>query len=182
MVGRLHFVSVHLQQHAVSENVTFIPGLICVCCAMSVFFFPLPHPPSGPRPVPSSLCNRKWTPSHHRIRKHLALHDNTGVSEEHGPGWWTSISTFHTLRHNMSAWIYLGCFSHCFNFLCQNTANERFDRFRRHCYSLECQEKSTWHSGVTKGQRLWRKSVGFAMFCFFQCSCFIFVHLVKTSV
>lgn len=38
MVGGLPFVCVHLQQHAVSGNVTFIPGLVCVCRVTSVFF------------------------------------------------------------------------------------------------------------------------------------------------
>lgn len=38
MVGGLPFVCVHLQQHAVSGNVTFIPGLVCVCRVTSVYF------------------------------------------------------------------------------------------------------------------------------------------------
>lgn len=104
MVGSLPCVCVHLQQHAVSGNVTFIPGLVCVCRVMSVF--PLPHPPSRPRRVPSSSHRPGREPS----QRHLALHDDTGVTEERGPRWRTSISTFHTLLHNMSAWLYLGCF------------------------------------------------------------------------
>ncbi len=32
------FVCVHLQQHAVSGNVSFVPGLVCVCRVTSVFF------------------------------------------------------------------------------------------------------------------------------------------------
>lgn len=37
MVGVLPFVCVHLQQHAVSGKISFIPGLICVCRITSFF-------------------------------------------------------------------------------------------------------------------------------------------------
>lgn len=106
----------------------FIRPRTCLCVPCYECFFSLLHPPSGPRCVPSSACNPWREPSHHH--KHLAWHDDTGVTEEHGPGWRTSISTFHTLRHNMSAWLYLGCFSQLrgfiWTFFCQNITNERF--------------------------------------------------------
>lgn len=41
--GRFAFLCVHLQQHAVSGNVTFIQGLVCVCRVTSVFFPPFPN-------------------------------------------------------------------------------------------------------------------------------------------
>ncbi len=105
MVGGLSFVCVHLQQHAVSGNVTFIPGLVCVCRVTSVFF-------------PSHILRLDLAASHPQRATHGESRP-TGTNtwpcmttpEEHGPGWRTSISTFHTLCHNMSAWLYLGCFS-----------------------------------------------------------------------
>ncbi len=97
---------------------------LCVPCYECFFFF-LPHPPSGPRCVPSSACNPWREPSHHH--KHLAWHDDTGFTEEHGPGWRTSISTFHSPPQYDSMTLF-GLFftTSWFHFLCQNIANERF--------------------------------------------------------
>lgn len=96
MVGVWPFVCVHLQQHAVSGNVTFIRGLACVCRVTSVFSF-FSHPPSGPCHVPSSPHSPGREPSHRRHCKHLVVN-----TEERGLGWRTSISTFHILCHNVS--------------------------------------------------------------------------------
>lgn len=80
-------------------------------CAVLRAFFSLPYPLSGPRHLPSSPHSPGQEPSHRHNCKHLAMCADTGVTEERGPGWRTSISTFHTLHHNMSAWLCLGCFS-----------------------------------------------------------------------
>lgn len=126
----------------------------CLCVPCYECFFPS-HIPR----LDLGVCHLQCA-TRDESRPTIATANTWPCTEERGPGWRTSISTFHTLRHNMSAWIYLSCFSQLF---LSSSSKHR----KRHCYSIKCQEKSTWHSDVTKGHGLRRKSVGLRCFFFF---------------